>query len=201
MLHIGLTGGIASGKSTVAERFAQQGVTVIDADQVARDVVEPGQPALNAIVERFGTQVLTATGELDRRQLREQVFADTGARKLLEAILHPAIRERMRDAVQACADRGDTYCISMIPLLVETGQSGHMDRVLVVDVDEQVQLERVMHRDDCDASQAAAILASQATREQRLSIADDVIDNRGNLDDLIAQVDRLHQQYLALSRA
>lgn len=199
MLEIGLTGGIASGKSTVGDLFANHGITVIDADAVAREVVEPGSPALAEIAAEFGGDVLSADGELDRRRLRELVFADEARRKRLEGILHPAIRQRMRATVEACRARQAPYCISMIPLLLETGQHRQMDRVLVVDVDEETQIRRVMARDDCDREHAAAILATQASRAARLGIADDVIENNGTSAALADQVDRLHDLYLQMA--
>jgi len=198
---IGLTGGIASGKSSVADLFAARGISVIDADLLAREVVTPGEAALAQIATRFGDSVLSADGDLDRRRLRDIVFADQAARRELEAILHPAIRARMDERRAACAAAGESYCICAIPLLVETGQQHRFDRVLVVDLDRQTQIERLLARDAGGREQAEAILASQASREQRLAAADDSIDNRGEPQALEAQVSALHQRYLELAAA
>ena len=198
---VALTGGIASGKSSVAERFAARGISVIDADLLAREVVAPGEPALAGIVARFGAGVLGADGSLDRRRLRDIVFADEGARRDLEAILHPAIRASMDARRTACAAAGEIYCLCAIPLLVETDQQRRFDRVLVVDLDRQTQIERLLARDAGDRQQAEAILASQASREQRLAAADDTIDNRGPPQALEAQVAALHHRYLKLAAA
>ncbi len=197
-LTVGLTGGIASGKTTVAERFAELGVAVIDADEVARAVVAPGEPALGEVLERFGDTVLSPTGELDRRALRNLIFAEPEARHALEAILHPRIRAQMR--ARAAAAQGP-YLVLVIPLLVEGGARDGIDRILVVDVDEDRQLERLMARDGSSRDQARAILSAQASRAARLQVADDVIPNGGSLDELRAGVDRLHRRYLALAAA
>ena len=195
MLRIGLTGGIGSGKSAVAERFAQRGVPVIDTDVVAREVVAPGQPALDEIVRAFGTDLLDAQGGLDRRRLRERVFADDAARRRLERILHPRIREAVQQRLAALTA---PYCILVVPLLVETG-FGPVDRVLVVDVDEARQLERTSRRDQATPQSVRRIMGAQASRQERLARADDVISNNGGLEDLERQVEELHQRYLALA--
>ena len=195
-LRIGLTGGIASGKSTVAQRFADLGVPVIDADVAARAVVASGTPGLARVIERFGPGVLAQNGELDRRALRDLIFSNPGARRDLESILHPLIRADMeRSADQAVGP----YIVMAIPLLIEGGPSDRVDRILVVDVDEAVQLRRVMERDGCTAEQARAILASQASRSARLAAADDVLQNAGTVTDLRQAVDRLHERYLRLA--
>ncbi len=195
-LRIGLTGGIASGKSTAARRFAALGVPVIDADAIAREVVAPGEPGLAAVVERFGPSILTAAGELDRRALRERVFADTAARRDLEALLHPRIRARM----QALAERAEApYVVLAIPLLAEGGARDRVDRVLVIDVPEELQLARVLARDGGSRAQAEAILAAQAGRTARLALADDVLENSGDITALERGVDELHRRYLALA--
>ena len=193
---VAVTGGIASGKSAVTERFARFGVPVIDADLIARELVEPGQPALQAIAERFGAGVLSHAGQLDRRALREIIFVDTAARLDLEAILHPRIRTCMHERARNC---GAAYVVLAIPLL--TAGSGYtwIDRVLVVDVAEAVQIERLMRRDGVDEAGARAVLAAQISRAERLALADDVIDNSGCLGDLDAQVTALHQRYLHLA--
>ena len=189
MLVVGLTGGIGCGKSAVTEIFAQLGVPVIDADKVAREVVEPGQPALAAIRRRFGSHVLSSDGSLDRRKLRDLVFNDEQARQDLEAILHPQIRQTMRQRLAAV---NTPYAILSIPLLQESGQSDTVDRVLVVDCTEEIQLERVrLH--------VRAILAAQSSRQEKLRIADDVIDNSGRMEALRPQVEALHRSYLEQS--
>jgi dephospho-CoA kinase len=197
-LLIGLTGGIASGKSTVAQRFMDLGVPVIDADVAAREVVAPGKPGLRQVIDRFGSRVVAENGELDRRALREIVFSDPDARRDLEAILHPLIRAEMdRSAAVAVGP----YIVMAIPLLIEGGARDRVDRILVVDVDEAVQLQRVMARDHCSAEQAQAILDSQAPRSARLAVADDVLPNGGTVTELRQAVDGLHQQYLRLAAA
>jgi dephospho-CoA kinase len=196
MLVIGLTGGIGSGKSTVGELFAKLDVPIIDADQASRAVVQPGQPALQTIVARFGSGMLNPDGSLNRGRLRELVFNDDTARKELETLLHPLIRAWMREQLQ---DLDAPYAILSIPLLVESGRTDTVDRVLVVDIPEQQQIERVCGRDDISEPQARAILATQADRQQRLAAADDVIDNSGNPEALEAQVQALHLMYLAIS--
>jgi dephospho-CoA kinase len=196
-LLIGLTGGIASGKSTVAARFAELGVPVIDADVAARDVVAPGTPGLAAVIERFGPGVLAKSGELDRRALRQLIFSDPVARRDLEAILHPLIRARMDQEAQVL---DGPYVVMAIPLLLEGGQRDRVDRILVVDVDEAVQLQRLQARDGSTPEQARAILQSQAGRNARLAVADDVLPNAGTVTDLRQAVDRLHDQYLQLAK-
>lgn len=196
-LTIGLTGGIASGKSLVGEAFEALGVPVLDADQVARDVVAPGEPALAAIVERFGAEFLQADGTLDRRRLRERVFADPAALRDLEAITHPAIRERLRDWRD---QQTLPYCVLSIAILVESEHLRPLvDRVLVVDVPEDVQLARLTERDGVTEALARQMMAAQATRERRLSIADDVLVNDGDIGITCAAVVRLHARYTALA--
>ena len=197
-LRIGLTGGIASGKSTVAQRFLELGVPVIDADKSARTVVEPGTPGLAKVLKRFGSRVVTKNGELDRHALRELIFREPASRQDLEAILHPLIRADMEQSAELAVG---PYVVMAIPLLVEGGSSDRVDRILVVDVDEAVQLQRVMVRDGCTAEQARAILASQASRSARLAAANDVLLNTGTVTDLRQAVDHLHAQYLLLAEA
>jgi dephospho-CoA kinase len=197
-LHIGLTGGIASGKSTAAERFQELGVPVIDADAVAREVVAPGTPGLEAVVARFGRDILNARGELNRALLRERIFADETQRRALEALLHPLIRSEMARQVREA--RGP-YVVLAIPLLVEGGRRDDLDRILVIDTDEASQRARLMGRDKTTDAQATAILAAQASRAQRLAMADDVIANTGSIEALRREVDRLHQRYLTLAGA
>lgn len=197
---VAVTGGIASGKSAVTARFEQLGVPVIDADLIARELVEPGQVALAEIVQRFGQGVLDADGRLDRRQLRQRIFSDASARRDLEAILHPRIRERMRERARA-ADA--PYVVLAIPLLTASSRYPFIDRVLVVDVPEAVQIERLTRRDGVDGDAARAALAAQISRSERLALADAVIDNSGSLEALALAVDALHAGYLqqASSRA
>jgi dephospho-CoA kinase len=196
--RVALTGGIASGKSTVADLFAALGIPLIDTDLIAREVVEPGQPALASIVRAFGPEVLDAAGCLDRRRMRERIFADPTARQRLEAILHPAIRAEMERQSRVA---GGPYQVLVIPLLTEGRRRDHVDRVLLVDVPEALQVERLMGRDGVSREQAQASLDAQATRAERLAIADDVIQNAGRVDDLKQQVRALHEKYLQFATA
>lgn len=191
---VGLTGGIASGKSTVARLFAALGVPVVDADEVAREVVEPGRPALAAIRERFGEGVLDAQGRLDRPGMRRRIFADASARADLESILHPRIRERMD---RRLAEADAPYAIAMIPLLLETGQAQRFACVLVVDAPRDAQISRARSRDGSSQDTLEGILAAQMDRDTRLARADDVIHNDGDVEELRTQVQRLHERYLA----
>lgn len=190
--RVALTGGIASGKSTVADMFAELGIAVIDTDIIAREVVQAGQPALREIHERFGSEVIDAAGNLDRRALRSIVFADEQARLDLEAILHPRIGAETRR--QADAAPGP-YQIIVVPLLVGSPLLKFVDRVLVVDCDEDLQIQRLLTRDTETVDQARRILAAQASREARLAIADDVINNDHGLDDTRHQVRELHARF------
>ncbi len=194
-LVVALTGGIGSGKSTVANRFAELGVPVIDADLLAREQTRPGMPALEEIALIFGTRMLTPTGELDRAALRRYVFNEPGARERLEAILHPKIRTAMRNQLQA---QVAPYVILVIPLLLETGQTDLADRILAVDLPEDLQLKRAARRDRQSPEQIQAIMRAQCPRTDRLAAADDVIDNRGSLDQLLQQIDAMHQRYMYL---
>lgn len=197
-LRIGLTGGIGAGKSTVAEIFASLGVPVFDADLVAREVVEPGAPALAEVVGAFGPGVLGPDGRLDRAHLRTRIFADDTARTRLEAILHPRIRARM-EALARATDA--EYCLLVIPLLVERGQRHLVDRVLVVDAPESLQVERVCARDGVTPEAARAILRTQAARAERLAAADDVVRNTGATARLRREVEALHHRYRRLAQA
>ena len=194
--RVGLTGGIASGKSTAAKFFGALGVPILDSDQVARDVVEPGQPPLERLVERFGRKILTADGHLDRPALRDIVFSDPKARADLEALTHPAIGAAM-EARSAAA--GGPYQILVIPLLVEKNLASHVDRVLVVDCDEELQIRRLRDRDGSTPEQVQAILKAQAPRAARLKAADDVIRNDSDMSAVRDQVAALHQRYLELA--
>jgi len=196
---VALTGGIATGKSATTERFARHGAPVFDADLIAREVVMPGQPALAEIAASFGARVLTSAGELDRACVREIVFANTAARRQLEAIIHPKVRTGLLARVKACAA---SYCIVAIPLLVECrADYAWVDRVLTTDAPKEAQLRRLVHRAGIDATMAQRMLDAQASREERLALADDVIDNTGPIDALNAVVARLHRRYLALAGA
>ena len=194
--RVGLTGGIASGKSTAAKFFGALGVPILDSDQVARDVVEPGQPPLERLVERFGPKILTADGHLDRPALRDIVFSDPKARTDLEALTHPAIGAAM-EARSAAA--GGPYQILVIPLLVEKNLAAHLDRVLVVDCDEELQMRRLRDRDGSTPEQVQAILKAQAPRTARLKAADDVIRNDTDMSAVRDQVAALHARYLELA--
>ena len=196
--RIALTGGIASGKTTVANLFAELGVPLIDTDVIARQVVEPGQPAFAEVVATFGPDVLDADGRLDRRRMRERIFSDPAAKQRLEAILHPAIRAEMER--QSRTARGP-YQVLVIPLFTEGRRRDHVDRVLLVDVPEELQIQRLMMRDGVTHEQAAASLNAQATRAERLAMADDVVRNTGRVDDLREDVAKLHAKYLALAAA
>ena len=191
---IAVTGGIASGKSEATRRFEARGAPVLDADLISRALVEPGQPALAEIVARFGPRIVDDLGALDRRKLRDLVFADADSRRHLEAILHPRVRQALRDGAR---DATAPYVLLAIPLLVESGHYDWVDRVLVIDVPEAVQVGRVMHRDGVDEVSARATLAAQATRAARLARASDVIVNDGSLADLDGAVGRLHARWLA----
>jgi len=196
-LLIALTGGIASGKSAVAEEFAKLGVPVLDTDQIARDVVAPGMPALDQLVAEFGPEILDADGRLNRAHMRERVFSDPEQRRKLEAITHPAIRAEL---AQRSAAAGGDYQIHVIPLLVETGRADAYDRVLVVDCPEQAQIDRLSARDRTSREQAQEILAAQVSREERLNAAHDVIENTGTLADLQRFVQTLHRNYALLAQ-
>lgn len=196
MFTVALTGGVASGKSTVERLFASRGIEIIDADHVAREVVAAGTAGLADIVEVFGTDVLSADGSLDRRAMRERVFADERARRQLEAIIHPRVREVLR---QRASEVRSAYGMLVIPLLVESGDYAWVNRVLVVDVPREVQRERLLKRDGISRELAEAMLDAQASREQRLGVADDVIDNSADLESLDDAVERLHRRYLQLA--
>jgi len=196
--RIGLTGGIASGKTTVANLFAALGVPIVDTDLLAREVVAPGSPLLRQITDHFSMQVLSGDGALDRQELRKRIFEDVEQRKWLEALLHPAIRE-LTDA--RCAAATGPYVIVAIPLLVETAGQARFDRVLVVDCDPDLQLARLMARDGARRDEALRMLAAQAPRAARLAVADDVIHNDGDLASLRDQVARLHTEYVAAAKS
>jgi dephospho-CoA kinase len=200
-LIVGVTGGIASGKSTVARAFAALGVPWVDADDVAREVVEPGEPALAEIAERFGVRILQADGSLNRRALREIVFAEPSERLWLESVTHPRIRERIIAHLERLQNEGAPYVLLVSPLLFESGQSEMVDRCLVIDVPESVQIARTASRDDVDERQARAIVAAQMPRSERLARADDVVDNSGSEEHLAAQVAELDRRYREMAES
>ncbi len=199
---IGITGGIGSGKSTVADLLVARGAALVDTDRLAHALTEPGGAAIDAIRAAFGDGVIAADGRMDRAAMRAIAFADPTARRRLEAILHPMIRARTRHEIDAAVRDGAPYVLVAVPLLVESGDwRGRYDRVLVVDCPPEVQIERVVRRNGLPRAQIEAILAAQASRAQRLAAADDVIDNGGPPDALAAQVERLHETYVGLSRS
>ena len=195
---LGLTGGIASGKSTVAALFSKAGADVIDLDEVAREVVAPGSALLQTVFERFGSNLRQADGSLDRRALRSVVFADLARRQELEALLHPAMLER---AGQRIAESRAPYQIVVNPLLAEWGARARYDRVLLVDAHPEQQRSRLAARDGSNTQEIEAMLAAQTSREKRQAVADDVIDNSGDATALAAEVAKLHQRYLGLAGA
>jgi len=191
-LRIGLTGGIASGKSTVADMFAELGVPVIDTDVIAREIVQPGEPAIEEIRERFGDAVINTDGHLNRAAMRKIIFDDDTARLDLEAILHPRIGEQVRRQADTA---GGPYQLIVVPLLVSSALRDYVDRVLVVDCDEETQIRRLLQRDSESIEQAQRILNSQASRQERLAIADDVIRNDQSLDQTRTQVAHLDRRF------
>jgi len=195
--QVGLTGGIASGKTLISDEFGRLGVPIVDTDVIAHQIVEPGLPALQEIVQTFGESVIGDDGRLKRKILRNLIFSDVNAKKRLEAILHPKIRRCVFDEV---AEVNYPYCIIVIPLLTESGNYQNLDRVLLIDVDPEVQIARLMARDDTSLQQATAALASQASRDQRLSIANDVLDNSSSPQEAFVKVAQLHQKYLKLAQ-
>lgn len=197
-LLVGLTGGIGSGKTTVANLFGERDVPLIDTDQIAHELTAPGGEAIEAIRAEFGEGAIAPDGSLDRAAMRARAFGDPDARRRLEAILHPMIRARTTRAIESAASAA--YAIVVVPLLVESGTwQSWLDRVLVVDCPVEVQIERVMRRNGMAREQVLAILAAQASREARLAAADDVVDNGAGPDALPARVDELHRLYLALA--
>jgi dephospho-CoA kinase len=195
-MRVGLTGGIASGKSAAARVFATLGIPVIDTDEIAREVVLPGTPGLAQVVDAFGTDLLDTTGQLDRKRLRATVFGDSAARQRLEQILHPLIRATLESRSVVA---GGPYQVLVIPLLVESGLRARVDRVLVVDCPENLQIERLIQRDQASMTEARAILEAQTTRKERLAVANDVIVNDGDLAALDAQVRKLDSRYRLLA--
>ena len=194
---IALTGGVASGKSVVSDRFAELGVPVVDTDVLAREVVAPGSAGLSEVETAFGSEVVDGDGRLNRAALRRRIFDDPAARRRLEQILHPRIAAEARRRLAAVEE---PYAVLVVPLLVESGLFEDADRVLAVDVPDRLQAERLMARDGASRSQARAMLEAQASREERLARADEVIENTGSLETLLRQVDGLDQKYRAAAR-
>ncbi|MCX2982382.1 dephospho-CoA kinase [Halieaceae bacterium IMCC14734] len=192
-LIVGVTGGIGSGKSAATDHFASLGITIVDADLVSRIIVEPGRPALTAIAEHFGAEILQADGQLDRAVLRQKVFTDSAEREWLEQLTHPLIGEEI---IRQLAQSQSAYTILASPLLLETSQKDLCAITVVVDVPEELQLQRTMARDANDEAQVRRIMAAQMSRQQRLQLADEVVDNSGDLAGLYGRVEQLHQQFL-----
>ncbi|GAB1259436.1 dephospho-CoA kinase [Aurantivibrio plasticivorans] len=196
MFVVGLTGGIGSGKTAVSDYFATKGITIVDADVAARIVVEPGSLALNSIRDHFGEEILNDDGSLNRGALRKVIFSDAGERGWLEKLLHPLIYQEIKKQLKAATG---PYAMLVSPLLVETGQSRLTNRIIVVDVPEKIQVERVTLRDSNDEAQVKAIMAAQTSREKRLASASDVITNDASLEALHQQVDQLHDKFIELA--
>lgn len=195
-LVIGLTGGIASGKTTIANMFSENfGIDVIDADIVARQVVEPETEGLKAITNHFGSDIIDATGCLDRAKLRELIFSNPDEKTWLNALLHPLIKDKISTDLKNATS---PYCLLVVPLLIESGWQTLCDRILVVDVNEDTQIDRTVTRDQVSQEQVKNILTAQASREQRLAIADDIIENNATCEQLLPQVKKLHEKYLAI---
>ena len=202
MLIIGLTGGIGSGKTTVSQYFETLGVPVIDADHLTRELVAPGQSALTEIAEQLGADLILPNGELHRARLRERIFAHPEQRQILEHILHPRAREAALQRLAALRDSANPppYVILSVPLLIESGWTDMVDRVLVIDTTPELQQQRASQRDGLSAEQINAVIHSQVDRNTRLAAADDIIHNDADLPTLLAQLDMLHHQYLQLAR-
>ena len=195
-LVAGLTGGIGSGKTTASNLFRELGVPIIDADEIAHALVVPGEPALAEIIAAFGEDIVDSSGALDRDALRTRVFANDTERQRLEAILHPRIRDRIQAEIRNITD---PYCIVAIPLLLETGQTDLVDRILVIDTPEDQQISRIMARDKLDREEILDIIHAQAARDIRLAAADDIISNAGGLDELAGQIRARHAAYLEIA--
>lgn len=196
-LIIGLTGGIASGKTTVSDTFSEHNVDIVDADIVAREAVSIGSKALQEIVTHFGSKILLPTGELNRRQLRDIIFSNELEKKWLNSLLHPLIRETIATQLQNCST---PYCILVAPLLIENKMEALVDKILVIDVEEETQIQRTMARDNCSYQQAKAILSAQITRKDRLIAADDIIHNNGMIDELTNDIKKLHDKYSKIAQ-
>ncbi len=197
MLKVGLTGGIASGKSTICNLFSQYNIPIIDADIIARKIVEPNQTAFKEIVQLFGDSVVQNNGTLNRKQMRQLIFSNSVAKQQLEAILHPQIRQQL---IQQSNQLDAAYCILAIPLLLEADMSDLVDRILVVDIELEQQIKRLCQRDNISLQDAQSIITSQSSREQKLDLADDVISNANSIKSLTALVSELHNKYRALAK-
>jgi dephospho-CoA kinase len=196
MLKVGLTGGIGSGKSTVAKALQAKGVVLVDADKIAREVVQPSELALQEIAKAFGSTILLADGNLDRAALKQRIFSNSDAKVQLENILHPRIRQRILERIDEAA--GTPYVVADIPLLVENNYPQYFDRVVVVDCPEEIQIARVQARDEMSEAQIRSIMNSQAKRQNRNAAATDIIDNSGDLASLKMQIEKLHESLLSL---
>ena len=196
ILRVALTGGIGSGKSTIASKFQELGATIIDSDVISRDIVAPDKPCLNSIIDEFGSDLLNDDQTLNREKLRDIIFNDGAAKKILERILHPVIYQE----IEAQASRVNyPYCLIVIPLLIETQTMNRFDRILLVDIAENLQLKRVANRDKTSNQTIEKIIKSQANRQQRLKYATDIIDNNLTIEELSETVTNLHEKYLKLS--
>ena len=195
---VGLTGGIGSGKTAVSEIFRELGADIIDADEISRNLLKKGAPLVKDIVDHFGTESLDAQGNLDRPALRQRIFNDPSAKGWLESLLHPAIRKEIQERIH---NSTGCYILLVVPLLLESGDYDFVDRILVVDIPESLQVERIMQRDGTEAELVRRIIESQATRQQRLEQADDVLDNSGSLDEARTKVRQLHEQYMQAASA
>lgn len=194
---VGLTGGVACGKTTISDRFAELGVEIIDADVIARELLEQGSDCYAQVVGLFGQQVLLESAEINRSWLRDRIFSDAKAKQALESIIHPAVRLAIAETNENCAS---DYCIVSVPLLIEANMQTLVDRILVVDLPPEQQLDRLMQRDKISLKQAQAMLAGQCSRAQRLSFADDIIDNSQPVSALNEQIRILHENYLRMSK-
>lgn len=198
MLKIGLTGGIASGKSTICDLFSRHSIPIIDADIIARELVEPDKEAYIEIVQLFGSDILQKNNTLNRRKLRKLIFSDPIAKTQLEAILHPKVRQQLQEQSQS-AQQSAPYCILAIPLLLEVNMTDLVDLIIVIDVDKQQQTHRLCLRDNLSETEAHLIINSQSKRQERLSIADDIIHNNDSIDSLRITIKQLHKKYSAIS--
>ena len=201
MLLIGLTGGIASGKTLVSDFFTALSVPVIDADILAREVVAPGSDGLKKLIDYFSDGILTSNNQLDRKALREIIFKNPSDRKIVDGILHPLIRQRSEDGIARYREQGAAYIIYAVPLLVETKQVSRFDRILLVDVPVELQIERIVNRDNTTRDKAQAIISAQASREERRAIATDIVSNDKSVDSVREHVMRLHKMYTGLAQA
>lgn len=197
MLKIGLTGGIASGKSTASQLFSELGITIIDADIIARALVQPGQACYNKIIDVFGNHILSSNGTLNRKQLRQIIFSSPSAKQQLEQILHPPIRQQLVAQSEQCSS---PYCILSVPLLIEANMQDIVDRILLIDIEPSLQLERLRQRDKLTVADSQAIIDSQCDRTQRVALSDDIISNNNAIDSLQQSVNKLHQKYLILAQ-